>query len=152
MCGFSPNARQILDTALCDIPVAVAIDLVDQWVSPLGGWDSSVLVITCSTCSSPITRGRPGRGSSDNPSNRSTKNRERHFDTMFRDTPTTSATSPIVPPSAHRSTIRDRNANACDVFRRRAHPASTNRSSSDNTTGSTLGLGITTDYQLTPNY
>jgi hypothetical protein len=99
-----------------------------------------------------IVRGRPGRGSSDNPSSRSAKNRERHFDTMFRDTPTASATSPIVPPSALRNTIRARNANACDVFRRRAHPASTHRSSSDNTTGSTFGLGITTVYRLAPNY
>jgi hypothetical protein len=71
---------------------------------------------------------------------------------MFRDTPTSWATSPIVPPSAHRRTILDRNANACAVFRRRAHPASTERSSSDNTTGTTFGLGITTAYRLTPNY
>jgi hypothetical protein len=86
------------------------------------------------------------------PISRSARNRERHFDTMFRDTPTSWATSPIVPPSALRSTILARNANACDVFRRRAHPASTARSSSDTTTGSTFGLGITTLYRPAPNY
>jgi hypothetical protein len=110
-CGFSPNARQIRDTALCDIPVAAAIDRVDPCVSS-PGVDSSVLVITCSMSSSVIVRGRPGRGSSDSPSSRPARNRERHFDTMFRDTPTSWATSPIVPPCAIRSTIRARNANA----------------------------------------
>src|SRR4029450_9442678 len=46
-CGLSPNARQIRDTALCDMPVDAAIDRVDQCVSS-PGVDSSVLVITFS--------------------------------------------------------------------------------------------------------
>jgi hypothetical protein len=102
-------------------------------------------------CSSVIVRGRPGRGSSDKPSSRSATNRDRHFDTVFREVPACWATWPIVPPSAHASTIRARNANACEVFRRRAHPVSTDRSSSDNTTGSSFGLGIPTDHRLTKN-
>jgi hypothetical protein len=90
-CGFSPNARQIRETADCDIPVAAAIDRVDHCVSR-PGVSSSVLVITCSIRASVTVRGRPGRGSSDNPSNRSAKNRERHVDTMSRDTPRSNAT------------------------------------------------------------
>jgi len=86
-----------------------------------------------------MVRGRPGRGSSDSPSNRSTRNRERHFDTVPRDNSSSCATSEMVPPSAHANTIRARNANACAVFRRRAHPTSTERSSQDNTTGSSFG-------------
>ncbi|BCJ33839.1 hypothetical protein Athai_13420 [Actinocatenispora thailandica] len=91
-------------------------------------------------------RGRPGRGSSHNPSRRPARNRDRHFDTVFREIPTSAATSPIEPPSAHRNTIRARNANACAVFRRRAQPVNTDRSCSDNTTGSSFGLGIATPY------
>jgi hypothetical protein len=82
-------------------------------------------VITPSTCSSVILRGAPGRGSSDNPSNLWDANRDRHLLTVFRETPNTCATSPFEAPSAHASTIRDRKANACDVFRRRDHPTST---------------------------
>ena len=62
-CGFNPNARQIRLTALWLIPVAAAIDLVDQCVASLG-CSSSVFTITRSTCSSLIERGFPGRGSS----------------------------------------------------------------------------------------
>jgi hypothetical protein len=102
--------------------------------------------------SSVIVRGRPGRGSSDNPSSRPARNRDRHFDTVARDTSSRSATPPIVlPASAHRNTILDLNANACAVFRRRAHPTSTRRSSSDNTTGTTFGLGTTTAYRVDTN-
>jgi hypothetical protein len=99
-----------------------------------------------------MTRGRPGRGSSDNPSNRCTTNRDRHFDTVARDTPSWLATSPIVAPSAHCNTIRDRSANACAVFRRRDQPTSADRSSPDNTTGSSFGLGTAEAYPVTTNY
>jgi len=79
----NPNARQIREAADCDIPVAVAIDRVDQCVSCPGA-SSSVLVITASTWSSVIVRGahRP------TPVNRSITNRDRHFDTFVCDTPT----------------------------------------------------------------
>jgi hypothetical protein len=63
-CGFSPNARQMRDTAVCDRPVAAAIDRVDQCVSWPGPC-SKVLVMTSSIFSSVTVRGRPGRGSSD---------------------------------------------------------------------------------------
>jgi hypothetical protein len=110
------------------------------------------LVIIRSICSSLITPGRPGRGSSDNPSNRCTTNRDRHFDTVARDTPSWLATSPIVAPSAHCNTIRDRSANACAVFRRLNHPTSADRSSPDNTTGSSFGLDTAEAYPVTTNY
>jgi hypothetical protein len=46
------------------------------------GIDSSVWVTTCSTCASVIDRGAPGRGSSSNPSNRLTRKRSRHLQTV----------------------------------------------------------------------
>jgi hypothetical protein len=110
------------------------------------------LVINRSICSSLITRRRPERGSSDNPSNRYTTNRDRHFDTVARDTPNWLATSPIVTPSAHSNTIRNRNANTCAVFRRRNHPTNTDHSSPDNTTGSSFGLDTTETNPATTNY
>src|ERR1039457_3058636 len=67
-CGFSPNARQIRDTAVWFRPAARAIDRVDQCVSRFGGLRSSVFTITSSACSSVIFRGCPGRGSSPSPS------------------------------------------------------------------------------------
>jgi len=65
--GWSPKARQIRDTEVCDRPSSAANARVDQWVA-LFGEVSSVRVITCSTCSSATVRGRPGRGSSKSPS------------------------------------------------------------------------------------
>ena len=62
-CGFNPNARQIRLTALWLIPVAAAIERVDQCVA-VRGCSSSVFTITRSTSSSLIVRGLPGRGSS----------------------------------------------------------------------------------------
>jgi hypothetical protein len=37
MCGLRPNARQIRETAACDMPTAWAIDRVDQCESPVDG-------------------------------------------------------------------------------------------------------------------
>jgi hypothetical protein len=70
---------------------------------------------------------------------------------MSRDTPSSAATAPIVPPPADRNTIRARIANACDVFRLRAHASNVARSSSVNTTGSAFGLGTTPRYKLQAN-
>lgn len=67
-CGLSPKARQIREIADCDIPVAAAIDWVDQCVSPFPVVSSRVLTITVSTYLSVIVHGVPGRGSSVNPS------------------------------------------------------------------------------------
>jgi hypothetical protein len=80
-CGFSPNARQIRLTALWLIPVAAAIERVDQRVAPTGR-SSSVFTITRSTCSSLIVRGLPGRGSSCSPSNPRRAKRPRHLPTV----------------------------------------------------------------------
>jgi hypothetical protein len=99
-----------------------------------------------------MVRGHPGLGSSDNPSNRPTRNRDRHFDTVARDTSRSADTLAILaPPWAHASTIPDRNASACAVFRRRAHPDNTDHSSSDRTTGSSFGLAITQAHRITTN-
>ncbi|SDP99177.1 hypothetical protein SAMN05421507_1532 [Lentzea jiangxiensis] len=59
-CGCRPNAFQIRVTAVWVSSDSAAIDRVDQCVA-LAGVDSSVAVITASTCSSEIVRGRPGR-------------------------------------------------------------------------------------------
>jgi hypothetical protein len=128
-CGLSPNARQIRDTADWLIPVARAIDRVDQCVA-VAGRDSNVFTITSSTRSSVTVRGAPGRGSSDNPSRRRSTNRARHLPTVAVVTENRSATTMFGSPRAQASTIRDRSANACDDVGRRAHRRSVSRSSS----------------------
>ena len=109
--GCSPNARQIRDTADCDIPNPAASERVDQCAASRGVL-SNVRVITASTCSSATVRGRPGRGSSSSPSNQSATNRARHLPTVNRPIPSRSATSVLASPSAAASTIRDLNASA----------------------------------------
>ena len=80
-CGLRPNARQIRLTAVWLIPVARAIDRVDQCVASLGV-SSNVLTMTCSTWVSVIDLGTPGRGSSPRPSRRRVANRVRHLATV----------------------------------------------------------------------
>jgi len=118
---LSPNARQIREIAVCDMPVARAIDRVDQWLSLFDGASSRVLTITASTCSSVIFRAAPGLGSSARPSRRSVTNRARHLDTVCGQIPNAAATSWLLVPSAHANTILARNARACAVFARRDH-------------------------------
>jgi hypothetical protein len=146
MWGLRPNARQIRETADWDMPADLAIDRVDQWVSPPGGACSSVAVITFSTCSSVTVRGRPGRGSSLSPSRRAARNRDRHLPAVVLDTPSSAATALTAAPSAQARMIRDRSASACAVFRRRAHPSRTRRSSSDSASGSSFGLATRQAY------
>src|SRR5882757_6190500 len=118
--GCRPNVRQIRDTVDCDIPVALAIDRLDQWVA-LRGLDSSVSTITRSTSASVTVRGRPGRASSYRPSTRWATNRDRHVPTVGSDTPNSRDTSLLDRPSAQASTIRARIANACAVVRLRVN-------------------------------
>ena len=139
-CGCNPNARQIRDTADCDIPSSEANDRVDQCVASFG-IVSNVREITASTRSSSTVRGRPGRGSSNRPSSRSATNRARHLPTVIRLTPSRSATSVLPQPSAALSTIRDRSASACALFSRRAHASNSDRSPSVNTNSSKTGFG-----------
>jgi len=97
-----------------------AIDARDQCVAFTGVF-SKVSTTTCSTCSSVIFRGTPGRGSSTKPFKRRSTNRDRHLPTIGRDTPNRAATSVLDNPSAHTNTIRHRNAKPCALFRRRDH-------------------------------
>jgi len=69
-------------------------------------------------------------------------NRDRHFPTMSRDTPSCAATAVFGAPSAHASTIRDRIANACDDFARRVHRNNVSRSSSVSTNNPCAFPGI----------
>jgi transposase len=52
-----------------------------------------IATTTSSTRLAVTVAGRPGRGSSQSPSSRSSQNRRRHFPTVFAETPTASATS-----------------------------------------------------------
>jgi hypothetical protein len=85
--GPSSNVRQIRPIVDFDRPLRLAIDARVQCVA-LGGVDSKVATSTSSTCSVLIVAGRPGRGSSTNPSSRSSQNRDRHFPTVDGVTPT----------------------------------------------------------------
>ena len=152
MWGLRPKARQIRDTAVWFMPADLAIDRVDQCVSPFGGSCSSVAVITFSTCSSVTVRGRPGRGSSLRPSSRDSRNRDRHLPAVALDIPSSAATALTAAPSAQAKTIRDRSASAWAVFRRRAHPSRTCRSSSVSTSGSSFGLAMSQAYKVNRNY
>ena len=92
-CGLRPKARQMRETADCDMPADLAIDRVDQCVSPFGGSCSRVVAMTFSTCSSVTVRGRPGRGSSLRPSSRDSRNRDRHLPAVALDIPRSAATA-----------------------------------------------------------
>ena len=119
-CGLSPKARQIPTMAVWLIPLAWAMERVDQWVASVGV-SSSVLVITASTWASVIVRGTPGRGSSTSPSNRRVRNRARHLPTVFSCTPSRLPASTFDSPSAQASTIRQRNPRAWLLVGRLAH-------------------------------
>ncbi|CAL9330779.1 hypothetical protein SUDANB176_00062 [Streptomyces sp. enrichment culture] len=80
-CGASANARRIREIADWDMPVATAIDLVDQRVA-FFGFSSSVFTMTRSTSASVIFRGTPGRGSSDRPSRPRSRKRRRQVRTV----------------------------------------------------------------------
>ena len=94
-CGLRPNARQIREIADWLIPVAAAMDRVDQCVASTG-LDSRVRTTTCSTASSVTVRGAPGRGSSVRPSSRSRTNRARHLPTVTLLIPSNSATAVLL--------------------------------------------------------
>src|SRR4029453_13591230 len=59
--GLSRNAFQIRPTVDSLSPECLAMDARDQWVASFGVF-SRVSARTCSTCSSVIFRGAPGRG------------------------------------------------------------------------------------------
>jgi hypothetical protein len=79
--GLSPNAFQMRLTVGWDIPVALAIPLVDQWVAS-AGFSVSVLTTIASTWSSVTVRGTPERCSSARPTSRLVTNRDRHLPTV----------------------------------------------------------------------
>jgi hypothetical protein len=137
--GLSPKARQIRLIVLWLIPVAAAIERVDQCVA-LAGCSSSVFTITRSTSASVIERGLPGRGSSCSPSIPRCAKRPRHLPTVEGLQPNAAAISVLDLPSAAASTTRQRNANACELFGRRAHRSSVSRSSSSSTTSARCAM------------
>ena len=135
--GCNPKARQMRLTVLWLRPQRWAMDRVLQWVASWGVV-SNVSIITRSTSASVTARGRPLRGSSDNPSNLRSKNRARHLPTVSPDTPKSAATAMLLRPSAQPTIILARSANACAVFGRRTHRSSVSRSTSSNISG---GIG-----------
>src|SRR5215218_5852708 len=130
--GLSPNAFQMRLTVGWDIPVALAIPLVDQCVASTG-CSVSVFTTTASTWSSVTVRGTPERCSSARPVSRLATNRDRHFPTVAWLQPNSAATTWFVLPSAQPNTILDRNARLCGLFGRRAQRPSVSRSSSERT-------------------
>ena len=137
-CGLSPNAFHTRPIVDFDSPECAAIEARDQCVAS-AGVASSVLTITSSTCSSVIFRGAPGRVSSARPSNRRSRKRLRHLVTVCGQIPNCAAMSWLArrpPSSAQPSTIRQRNANACDDLARRDQRTSVSRSSSESRSGS----------------
>lgn len=81
-------------TAVWLMPVAWAMERVDQWVASRGA-SSRVFVITRSTSSSVMLRGLPGRGSSVRPSRRISAKRLRHLPTVARAKESSAAISPV---------------------------------------------------------
>jgi len=126
---LSPKARQISLTVCRLIPCRWAIDRVDQCAASLGVV-SSVSTTTASTTSSLIVRAAPGLGASASSSSRSAANRWRHLPAVTLSQPSSPAILVFGLPSAQASTIRDRNANACDDECRRDQRTSVSRSSS----------------------
>src|SRR3954452_25325157 len=148
-CGWSPNAFQMRCTAVWLRPTSAAIERVDQCVASFGVV-SSVLTITSSTLASLIFLGCPGRGSSVKPSKRCSAKRLRHLRTELTATPRSRAISLLFGPSAAASTIRDRNASACALVRRRSHASNCARSSAVNSIGTANGEGMTTPSPAPP--
>jgi hypothetical protein len=85
-------------------------------------------------------RGFLGRGSSCNPSTLRRANRPRHFPTVSVLQPNRAAIAVLESPSAAANTIRQRNADACALFGRRAQRSNTSRSSSFGTTRASGGI------------
>ena len=126
-------------------PADLAIDRVDQWVSAfaaslqrLGDDPLNMLVGD--------RPGTPGPRLVTEPLEPRSRNRDRHLPTVVRDMRSSAATALTGAPSAQASTMRDRSASACAVFRRRAHASRTCRSSKDSTTGSSFGLAMSRAY------
>ena len=139
------------ETDDCDSPVSAAMVRVDQWLSCPGPRSVIVRVTSASTCSSVMVRAAPGLGLSARASIRPSMNRTRHLRTDSRDRPVRAATrvSGATPPSsAQASTTRARSASACNAVRLRDKASSDARSASDNTSGTSFGLGTSQAYNL----
>src|SRR5437868_6073995 len=118
-------------------PDSAASERVLQCVASLGV-DSNVIVSTRSISASLTLRGVPGRGSSNNPSNRRSTKRCRHLQTVWILTRNFPAAAVFVLPSAHSRIMRARSAKACADFGRRAQFCKASRSPSVTTSG---GMG-----------
>jgi hypothetical protein len=90
-------------------PVLAASMRLDQCVAPFGVV-SSVSRTTCSTFSSPISRGAPGRGPSPSPTTPSAMKRLRQRPTVNPVVRNFAATAALLAPPAHSRTIRARKA------------------------------------------
>lgn len=117
--GRNPKACQIRLTVMRLRPVARASERVLQCVAP-GGIVSNVVITACSTWSSVTVRGVPGRGSSNNPSNRSRAKRVRHLPTVAGNRRRRRVTVLLFCPAAQSITIRARRASCAAVRDRRA--------------------------------
>ena len=103
-CAWRPKALQILPIVEADCPEWRAVLARDQCVAPWG-LDSRALMMTCPTCSTPVTGAcpswarRPAR-------QRRSANPPRRLRTVGSDIPTRRATSALDAPVEHSRTIR----------------------------------------------
>jgi hypothetical protein len=126
-CGFSPRAFQIRCTVLRLTPACLAIDLVLQWVSPLG-LECSV----ASTISSTFSAGIDGFGprplrTSPSLARPSSANRFRQARTVTVVTPTSAAIRALATPSAASSNAFARCTCRCGADRARANTSNASR-------------------------
>ena len=131
--GCSPKARQIR-LIVCDRPVAFAIPLRLQWVSP-GGAVSRVRINTRFMSASAIARGAPGRGSTYRPSSRSRTKAAPPLPEGLRPRVQSRATPVLASPSPHSKMIRARRARCGRVRARVASDSKLSRSAAVNTSG-----------------
>lgn len=117
-CRCRPNACQVRTTAVCDSAVFRAMRRLLHCV-PFSGIDSRVCVTTASICPSVTDRGAPGRGSSNKRSNRFTRNRSRHLQTVTAARCSRFATAPLLnPPSQPRAMLAHMATAGGDLGRR----------------------------------
>jgi hypothetical protein len=148
--AFLGSWRQIghVIHALAELSVADALASGPRTVADLATTvrcDESALyrVLRCAAAYGVFTEQQDGTFAmtplAEGPSNRRCRKRLRHLVTVCGQIPNCAATSWLArspPSSAQPSTIRHRNARACDDFARRDQRTSVSRSSSDNTSDS----------------
>jgi hypothetical protein len=139
--GWMPYSRQMRAMVSRLTPSSRARSRVDQWVMPSrGGAGLRVTDKISARRARPTLWGRPGRGRSGNPPSPRRTYRPRQVMTVGRETPTRSAISVLVTPSAARSRMRARCASTFGSRLDRTHRRSSARSSGATGSGEAAGM------------